>query len=249
LNHNSPRFARPAPARDILDTETMMQVKWMHVLAVAAAFAVSGFAAAQAQNSPAPAPNPPTRAEAGTPVIPLDISGGFYKTFSNSTTGNGTIQNPVDSYGGMAGIRFIPGPWKGLEVDYSLNRLDQTYTVNQNNCGYQCNNPPVTIPNYQHQVSVNYVASRRMGKFTPFAEGGFAFVINYSTGNAYAINTPIRPGFVATLGTDYGGPRFGLRFQFRDTFYKAPNLEFPYNTTGKFMQTAEPIIGVYFRPW
>jgi len=226
-----------------------MQMKWRHTAAIAAIFAVPVFAAAQAQSTPAQAQSAPTRKQAGTPVIPLDISGSFYKTFSNSTTGNGTIENPVDSYGGMAGVRFIPGPWKGLEVSYSLNRLDQTYSVDKSHCGLQCNNPPVTVPNYQHQVTVNYVVSRRMGSLTPFAEGGFAFVINYSTGNEYAINTVVRPGYAADAGADFGGPRFGLRVQFRDTFYKAPNLEIPFQPTGKFMQTAEPMVGVYFRPW
>jgi hypothetical protein len=116
-------------------------------------------------------------------------------------------------------------------------------------CGFQCNNPTTTIPNLQSQVTVNYVISRRMGQLTPFVEPGFAFVINYSTGNEYAINTSVRTGFVGDAGADFGGPRFGIRVQFRDTLYRAPNLEFPYAATGKFMQTIEPMAGIYFRPW
>ena len=226
-----------------------MQIKWMHAIAVVAVFAVPCFAAAQAPSAPAQPQSAPTKALAGTAVNSFDFSGSFLKTFSTSTTGNGTVETPTDSYGGMVGVRYIPGPWKGAEITYSYSPLNQTYSVDKASCGFQCKNPTVTIPNAQSQVTLNYVVSRRMGKVTPFAEAGFAFVINYSSGNAYAINTVVRPGYVGDAGADFGGPRFGLRVQFRDTLYRAPNLEFPYAATGKFMQTAEPLIGIYFRPW
>lgn len=226
-----------------------MQMKWTQAVAAVVILALPGFIAAQAQSSPAPSQSAQAQAPAGRAIFPLDISGSFYKTFSTSTSGNGTAQSPVDSYGGLVGVRYTPGPWKGAEVNYSFNKLDQSYSVIQGSCGFQCENAPITIPNLQSEVSVNYVASRRMGRVTAFAEPGFAFVINYSTGNAYAINTVVRPGYLADAGADFGGPRFGIRVQFRDTFYKAPNLEFPYAPTGKFTQTAEPMAGVYFRPW
>ncbi|HUY94016.1 MAG TPA: hypothetical protein VMU71_01915 [Terracidiphilus sp.] len=250
MKHHKSRLAGLSPARDILFTEIMMQTMWRHAAAMAAIFAVPYMAAAQAQSAPPQAQNPPAaKTQAGPTVAPFDFSGSFFRTFSNSTTGNGTMQSPVDSYGGMVGGRFIPAPWKGLEIDYSYSRLNSTYTVQKGSCGFQCLNPTVTIPNNQSQVTVNYVVSRRMGSLTPFAEAGFAFVIASATGNDYAINTVVRPGYVATAGTDFGGPRFGLRVQFRDTLYKAPNLTFAYQPTGKFMQTATPMVGFYFRPW
>lgn len=243
------RLAVPAPARDILDTETMMQMMWMHAAAMAAIFAVPGFAAAQAQSTPAPAQSAPVQSQTAPSLKPFDLAGSFYRTFSTSTTGNGTAQTSADSYGGLVEGRYIPATWKGLDISYSFNHLNQTYAVQKGSCGFQCLNPTVTIPNNQSQVTVAYVASWRKGKLTPFADAGFAFVINSGTGDGYAINTSVRSGYVAGAGTDFGSPRFGLRVQFRDTFYKAPNLTFAYLPTGKFMQTAEPLIGVYFRPW
>lgn len=225
-----------------------MRMKWTHAVAIAVIFALPGIAA-QAQNTPAQTQSAPAQPQAAPSLKPFDLSGSFYKTFSTSTTGDGTVQVPVDSYGGMVGGRYTPAPWKGLEIDYSFNHLNQTYSVQTGSCGYQCENPTVTIPNNQSQVTVAYVACWKRGKLTPFAEAGFAFVINSATGDGYAINTSVRPGYVGGAGTDFGGPRFGLRVQVRDTFYKAPNLTFAYVPTGKFMQTAEPMIGIYFRPW
>lgn len=226
-----------------------MRIKsWLAVIA-AVLSVMPVFAAAQEQGAPAQSPTASTRAQAAPAVAPFDFSGSFYKTFSTSTTGNGTIQHPTDSYGGMVGGRYAPAPWKGLEIDYSYNHLDQSYKVDTAHCGLLCSTAPAVIPNNQSQVSVLYVASRRMGSLTPFAEGGFAFVIASATGNGYAINTVVRPGYVAGAGADFGGPRFGLRVQIRDTFYKAPNLTFAFLPTGRFMQTVEPMAGVYFRPW
>jgi hypothetical protein len=226
-----------------------MQIQWTQAVAAAVMmFAVAGAAAASAsaQNAPAPAQGRQNQPQPAPSVSPFDISGSFYKTFSNSSSGNGTAQTTTDSYGGMVGIRYTPGPWKGAEINYSFNHLDQSFAV-QPACGLLCSNAPITIPNLQSQVTVEYVASRRMGRVTPFAEAGFAFVINYTTGNAYAINTVVRPGYVGGAGADFGGPRFGVRVQFRDTFYKAPNLTASYLPTGKFMETAEPMGGFYFR--
>ncbi len=220
-----------------------MRMKWTQALVAAVVLAVPGFAAAQAKGTPAAAPEAPS-------VRPFDFSGSFFRTFSTSTTGNGTVQSPVDNYGGMVGGRYIKGPWAGLEVTYSFNPENQQYKVDPANCNFQCSNQPVTITGTISQVSVDYVASRKMGKITPFAIGGLGFVINVATGNEYSINTIVRPGYIAGAGADFAlSPRFGLRVQFRDTISKAPQLTAGYFTTGKFMQTAEPMFGVYFRPW
>ena len=71
-----------------------MQIKWMHAIAVVAVFAVPCFAAAQAPSAPAQPQSAPTKALAGTAVNSFDFSGSFLKTFSTSTTGNGTVADP-----------------------------------------------------------------------------------------------------------------------------------------------------------
>ena len=42
-------------------------------------------------------------------------------------------------------------------------------------------------------------------------------------------------------------PHIGLRFQYRGNVYKAANLTKVFTSTDKFTQTAEPVVGVFFR--
>jgi hypothetical protein len=177
----------------------------------------------------------------------FDVGGSFYRTFSTSTSGNGTAQKPTNSYGGMVEGRYIKSTFLGAEVTYSYNAADQSLAPTSD-CGFFCNNQPRTVPTKQNEASVDWVVSKKLGNLRPFAVAGFGFMINIGSGNGYALNTAIRPTYIAGGGTDWGfSPRFGLRLQFRDNFYKAPNVTFAYPTTGKFTQTAEPMIGVYFR--
>lgn len=218
-----------------------MRSKRMRSAIVVTAFAAISCAVfAQGNNTPAKTP----------PASPkFDLSGSFYKTFSTATKGNGTQQTPVDSYGGLFGGRYVQAPFLGLEITYSFNTLDQKLATDPSTCNYTCANPPVTIPNKMSEVAVDYVASKTTGKLRPFAIGGIAFVISSSSGlEVNALNTIVRLGYVYGGGVDYGSSKFGLRAQYRDTFFKAPPLTATYFPTGKFTHTAEPMIGIYFRP-
>ena len=57
-----------------------------------------------------------------------------------------------------------------------------------------------------------------------------------------------KPVFVYGAGLDWGlVPHLGLRFQYRGNLYKAPDLTTVYTSTGAFMHSSEPTLGVYFR--
>lgn len=178
----------------------------------------------------------------------FDYSASFFKTFTRATTGDGTVQTPVDSYGGMIGMRYTQTPFIGFELTYSLSNLDQKYAVDPATCTFTCSNQTVTIPNKMHQVGLDWVVSKRSGSIRPFALGGIGFVISASSGDYYDLNTVVRPGYIYGGGADWGSPKFGLRVQYRGTFYKAPDLAGNFFPTGKFTQTAEPMVGIYYRP-
>jgi len=177
----------------------------------------------------------------------LDYSASFFKTFSNATTGNGTMQTPVDSYGGMIGVRYTQTPFIGFELTYSLSNLDQKFATASATCTYTCGNQPVTIPSKLSEVATDWVVSKTSGNVRPFGVGGIAFMIASASGDYYALNTIVRVGYVYGGGVDWGSPKFGLRVQYRGTYYKAPNLTAAFYPTGKFTQTAEPMVGVYYR--
>lgn len=144
-------------------------------------------------------------------------------------------------------MRYVKSPFIGFELTYSLNPFDQSYSPDKATCGFTCSNPPETIPDKTSEFGVDWVVSKRSGSIRPFALGGFGFLVNAATGDAYAINTIVRPGYIYGGGADWGTGHWGLRAQYRGTFYKAPNLTSVYFPTGKFAQTAEPMIGVYYR--
>jgi hypothetical protein len=57
-----------------------------------------------------------------------------------------------------------------------------------------------------------------------------------------------KPVFVYGAGLDWGLiPHLGVRLQYRGNLYKAPELTTVFTSSGAFVHTAEPVIGVYLR--
>jgi hypothetical protein len=217
-----------------------MRKMWMRAAVVGIAMTGLMATGASAQSSN---PTPKNKGE----VSNFDFSASFFKTFSTATKGNGTAQTPVDSYGGIVGVRYTQKPFLGFELTYSVNPLDQKLAVDPATCTYTCNNDPVTISSTMNEVAMDYVVSKTSGNVRPFGVGGMAFVIATGAGDYYALNTSVRIGYVYGGGVDWGSPKFGLRLQYRGTYFKAPNVAVTFFPTGKFTQTAEPMAGFYYR--
>jgi hypothetical protein len=217
-----------------------MEMRWMR--AAAAGFAVAGMivTSAYAQNNGTAAKSVGVRSS-------LDLSASFFKTFSNATTGNGTSQTPDDSFGGIVGMRYTQTPFIGFEVSYSISNLDQKFAPDPRSCTYTCGNDIVTIPSKMNEVATDWVVSKTSGSIRPFGLGGIAFVISTAGGDYNALNTIVRMGYVYGGGVDWGSPKFGLRVQYRGTYFKAPDLTADFYPTGKFTHVAEPMAGMYYR--
>lgn len=177
-----------------------------------------------------------------------DVAISGYRAFNTSTTGNGTVQVPTDSFGGMIEVRHISAPFIGYELTYSLHPDNQSLSVKAGACGYECGNQPETITTKANEVALAWVVSKKLGNLRPFAVGGMGFFIAVPSGNVYDLNTIVKPAFVYGGGVDWNlASRFGLRFQFRDNLHKAPDVAGLYYPTGAFTHTAEPMGGAFFR--
>ncbi len=177
-----------------------------------------------------------------------DIGIGFYKTFTSSTSGNGTAQTPSNSAGGMLEVRHIVNPLVGYEFTYSFNPSNQAFAPITGDCRSDCNQQPVKISDKGSLVALDWVVSHKEGSFRPFAVGGLGFFINSAGYAPDGTNTIVRPTFVFGGGVDWQmRPHFGLRFQYRDNYYKAPDIALNYASTGGYTQTAEPMAGFYYR--
>lgn len=182
-----------------------------------------------------------------------DVSASIYGAFTGTTTGNGVQQSPSNSAGGLLEVRHIRNPIVGFEATYAFNRANQVYSFNgalpgscpSGGCGTLT---PAAISANAHEITGDWVASVHAGKLRPFALAGIGLLLDVPVGGQSNTSSTFKPVYVYGAGIDWGLlPHIGLRFQYRGNLYSAPNLTKLYTSTSRFTQTAEPMIGAYFR--
>jgi opacity protein-like surface antigen len=193
-----------------------------------------------------------------------DVAASLYGAFTGTTTGNGVVQSPSNSAGGLLEVRHISRPWIGYEGTYAFNRANQAYSETNLCPGINC---PFTfteaVSANAHEMTGDWVASMKIRNFRPFALAGGGILLNLPSSKSIntiscvgtclpgdidnATTTAVKPVFVYGAGLDWRlAPRIGLRLQYRGNLYKAPNLTY-FTSASAFMHTAEPMIGIYFR--
>jgi opacity protein-like surface antigen len=184
-----------------------------------------------------------------------DVALSVYGAFSGTTNGNGTVQSPSNSAGGMVELRHISNPIVGYEGTYSFNRANQVYSEGPN--GFNtcpvgvtppCGPLPAPVSANAHEISGDWVASVKLANVRPFALAGVGLLFNVPSSGQTSTSTSTKPVFIYGAGLEWGLiPHIGLRLQYRGNLYKAPDLTRLYTSTDAFTHTAEPMIGAYFR--
>lgn len=182
-----------------------------------------------------------------------DVALSLYGAFNGTTNGNGTIQSPANSAGGIVELRHISNPIVGYEATYSYNRDNQKYSssVATGLCPVGVTPPcppPVSVSANAHEISGDWIASVHIANLRPFALAGVGVLFNQPSGSQNNTNSETKPAFIYGAGLDWAVfPHIGLRFQYRGNLYKAPDLTRLYTSTNAFTHTAEPMIGAYLR--
>ena len=180
-----------------------------------------------------------------------DVALSLYGAFSGTTNGNGTVQSPANSAGGMIELRHISNPLVGYEGTYSFNGDNQRYTTTlaTATCAIGVTCPSTaSVKAHAHEVTGDWVASVHIANLRPFALAGVGLLFNQPGGSQSDTSSATKPVFVYGAGLDWGVlPHLGLRFQYRGNLYKAPNLTKLFTSTNAFTRTSEPMIGAYFR--
>lgn len=220
---------------------TMMRTRWMRtaVLFVSTTFLSSGVVFGQAR-------------AAADGLSRTDVGLSVYGAFSGTTTGNGVVQSPSNSAGGLIELRYIRNPIIGYEATYAFNRANQRYA---SSTALPCPPPPnggcgllAAVSANAHEVTGDWIASVKIANLRPFALAGVGLLLDVPSSGQTATNTSTKPVFVYGGGLDWGLlPHMGLRFQYRGNLYKAPDLTTLYTSSGAFTHTAEPMIGAYLR--
>ncbi len=179
-----------------------------------------------------------------------DVGLSLYGAFSGRTNGNGTVESPANSAGGIIELRHISNPLVGYEATYSYNRANQTYSrePGTGTCvvGVPCT--PETVKAKAHEITADWLVSVHVANLRPFVLGGAGLLLNQPDSNQANTSTSTKGVFVYGAGLDWGVfPHLGLRFQYRGNLYKAPDLAKLYTSTDRFTHTAQPMIGAYFR--
>ncbi len=175
-----------------------------------------------------------------------------YGAFSGTTTGNGVQQSPSNSAGALIEVRHISNPILGFEGTYAFNRANQTYTPYGFACPVSgttpCPAPPAAVSANAHEITGDYLASVKIANLRPFALAGVGLLLNQPSSGQTDTMSSNKPVFVYGAGVDWGLiPHLGVRLQYRGNLYKAPELTTVFTSSGAFVHTAEPVIGVYLR--
>jgi len=210
-----------------------------------AAVVVAGFVAGWFALGTVPAW--PQAAAVGS-IAKTDVALSFYGAFSGTATGNGVAQSPSNAAGGIVEVRHIDNPLIGFEGTYSFNRANQKYAGGVT-CGLPCGSlSPATVSADAHEVTGDWIVSVGIANLRPFALAGGGLLFNQPSSGQASTNSSTKPVFVYGAGLDWGLlPHLGLRMQYRGNLYKAPDLTKLYGSTGAFMHTFEPMIGLYLR--
>jgi hypothetical protein len=180
-------------------------------------------------------------------VVALGI---FNKDSNGTATVNGKPNTPVNlSPGNTAGalitLRYVVSPFIGFEGNYGYARYTDTFTPfgAQPNGGVQQNASEYTL---------GYVVHARKQYFglTPFASGGLGTMVFRPTpGGGLALPEQARAVYYGSVGveTTVLSPHFGIRAQYRQIFFKAPDFETNYLTIQQHTTTYEPGFGFFLR--
>lgn len=175
-----------------------------------------------------------------------DVAFSLLGAFSQSSNGNGTVQTPSVHAGGLFQLRHLSNPLVGYEVTYSYSRANQVYAPAPSGQAIPPQAQPVSAA--ANEITGDWVVSLRLLNVKPFALAGIGVIIDRPTGDQSLTTTSTNAVYVYGAGLDVGLiPHFGLRLQYRGNLNKAPDLSTVFTSTDKFVHTAEPMAGLYFR--
>jgi opacity protein-like surface antigen len=174
-----------------------------------------------------------------------DIAVSALGSFSSTTEGIYTHQNPFDQAGVLLQFRHIWNPLFGYELAYSASRANQHYTY----IGPSTSGPlPQTVRAYNHEVTAAWVVSLPLDDFRPFALAGGGVDLFAPAGGQTATQNDEKAVIVYGVGLDWRVlSQLGLRFQYRGNLYKAPELSTTFRPTDQMVHSAEPSVGIVLR--
>jgi len=153
--------------------------------------------------------------------------------------------NPSNTAGAVLSLRYTAKPLFGLEFNYGYARYNDLFTPfgAQPNGGVQQNASEYTFGYVVH-------SKKQYFGWTPFASGGAGTTVFRPTpGGGLALPEQARATYYFSVGaeTTVLSPHFGIRAQYRQVFFKAPDFLTNYLTIQQHTTSYEPGFGFFFR--
>ncbi|MDQ2835483.1 MAG: hypothetical protein M3Y50_17425 [Acidobacteriota bacterium] len=150
-----------------------------------------------------------------------------------------------NTVGPLITVRYIKSPLLGVEFNYGYARYTDTFTP----YGAQ---PTVGVQQNAAEYTLGYVAHfpRPVFGVNPFvAVGAGTMDFRPTSGGGNQLLPQARATYYYSIGAEANvlSPHFGLRAQFRQAFFKAPDFETNFLTIQQHTSTLEPGIGFFLR--
>jgi hypothetical protein len=175
----------------------------------------------------------------------LDLGVGGTYTLTKSVSGTNYLSDPVNlsassTLGALVQIRYTKSPLLGLEFNYTYARYTQQFSVAPG--GVQANASEYSLGYLAHLPNIFGVQP-----FAAVGAGATAFTPT-KLGGQGGLYERARATYYYDIGVDDQFSKyFGVRAQFRQTFYKAPDFGANYLTINQQTFTSEPSVGFYVK--
>lgn len=183
----------------------------------------------------------------------IDFALSGFKQFNGTVNGTNYLGAPVQQsasnpIGGLVTLRYTKSAFLGGEFNYSFARYNQTFTSPvQFPAGFRS---PFVVRARASEYTVGYVVHVPVPLLgvKPFGAVGVG-TTGFYPDRFNGQGLPARGRLTTYYGIGVEVPlltsRFGIRAQFRQLFFKAPDFDQNYLTLDKRTTASEPTIGVY----
>jgi hypothetical protein len=177
-----------------------------------------------------------------TGVLPRATSG-------NNYLGQHVAYDTTSTVGALIQIRYTKSPWIGGEFNVGYARYAHNFTTTATPTTPPSFTPFLTAQTNSFEFTLGYVAHppHPIAGFQPFfGGGGGALYFHPTSGGGEGLPNQVVGTFYYAGGVERAiAPHFGIRAQFRQLFYPAPDFFQNYLNNGKNTSTLEPAAGIY----
>lgn len=184
----------------------------------------------------------------------VDVAVGGAAVFSKGVSGTNYLAQPValdasTTLGAVVQLRYTKSPLLGAEFTYSYARFTENFTGSP--FGGDADTPtPFGVQTNASEYTLGYVAHLpSLLGFQPFAGAGAgATAFTPTPMGGQGLPERARASYYYDIGVDDQLTHFiGIRAQFRQVFYKAPDFGQNYLAINQQTITSEPTVGFYIK--